>query len=340
MAETQASSPTGKHRAEYLLLRALASVVRWMPLRAGLAVGWGLAWVSHRLLRFRVAEAHARIRMVLGADAEERQVRRIAWQAWRNLCFTLVDVLRLPDLTRDQAAHMITNLEALDQIRELRAAGPGGVQGVVLAVPHLGGWDMAGIVCHLYGIPMFFIARRQKNPLVDDLLNRMRGATGVETVLNDSRVLQDVIRRLRAGKVLAILPDVRAPTRSLAVPFLGGEANIGAGMALFAGRAGVPILPAYVVREGWTRHRWTVLDPVYPNPQADRKSDRLRMTREVMARFDAAIRKHPEHYFWYNKRWVLDPLPPAGPDPGEDGKPAGRMVRQAHGTGEAHEDRD
>jgi len=30
------------------------------------------------------------------------------------------------------------------------------------------------------------------------------------------------------------------------------------------------------------------------------------MTREIMQVFDRAIRTHPDQYFWYNKRWVLD----------------------------------
>jgi len=27
-----------------------------------------------------------------------------------------------------------------------------------------------------------------------------------------------------------------------------------------------------------------------------------------MTRLESAIREHPEQYFWFNKRWVLDPL--------------------------------
>ena len=34
------------------------------------------------------------------------------------------------------------------------------------------------------------------------------------------------------------------------------------------------------------------------------------MTVEAVGLFDAAIRKTPEQWFWYNKRWVLDPVDP------------------------------
>jgi lauroyl/myristoyl acyltransferase len=32
------------------------------------------------------------------------------------------------------------------------------------------------------------------------------------------------------------------------------------------------------------------------------------MMEELMAQFSTAIKANPEQYFWYNKRWVLDPL--------------------------------
>ena len=40
----------------------------------------------------------------------------------------------------------------------------------------------------------------------------------------------------------------------------------------------------------------------------DRKEDIKRMMNDLMAQFTEAIKAHPEQYFWYNKRWVLDPI--------------------------------
>ena len=46
-----------------------------------------------------------------------------------------------------------------------------------------------------------------------------------------------------------------------------------------------------------------------PDPALPKEQDWLRMTQAVIDLYDAAIRAAPEQYFWYNKRWVLDPLP-------------------------------
>lgn len=293
-----------KHILEYALLRAFGLFFCLLPHRAALGVGWGLAWFSHHVLRFRTARARARIRQVFDGAKTEPEVRRVAWRAWRNFCFNVVELARMPLMDESRVRRLYADADEAKRILGAR----GEAQGAVLAVPHAGNWDLAGVTCHLLGIPIFFIARRQKNPLTDDYLNRMRGATGVETVLNDSRVLKSVIRNLKRGKVLAILPDVRAPTEALCVPYLGGMANIGAGMALFARQARVPIIPAVVHRVGWTQHTWRAFDPVYPDPTLPKDEDWLRMTRRVMAHFDQAVREAPEQYFWFNKRWVLDPL--------------------------------
>jgi len=80
-------------------------------------------------------------------------------------------------------------------------------------------------------------------------------------------------------------------------------------MAMFAVSANVPILPAIFTRKGWGRHEFIHYDPIFPDPASDRDADARRLTEAVMAIVDKAIRDNPEQWFWYNKRWVLTPLP-------------------------------
>ena len=296
-----------KHVIEYLVLRGFAALVNLLPHRGALILGWGTALLIHRMFRFRVAIARQRIHEVFHDRFSDKEIRRLAWISWRNACLNAVDLLRMPSLRLEQIQQHIDGLHELDTIRSLCDEG----NGVVLALPHSGSWDMAGVLCDLKGLPIFFIARRQTNPLTDDYMNRMRGASGVEAVLNDSHMLRGVIRKLKEGKVLAILPDVRSRTPSLSIEFLGGSANLGAGMAMFSRQTGAPILPAGLIRDGWSRHRWKTFDPIRPDDSLDKQADWHRMTQKVLSLFDQFIREHPENYFWYNKRWVLDPLDPA-----------------------------
>ena len=292
-----------KHRVEYGLLRAVSALVCVLPYRAALALGAGLAWIAFHVVRFRVGEAVRRIRSVLGEGVGKREARRIAWISLRNLFFNGIEILRFPRMTKAWVTRYVdaTGM-AFIEAHWNRASG------AILAVPHMGNWDLAGVGSSLMGLPVFFLARRQKNPLVDAYLNRLRGATGALTIHTDSGALRQIIRHLKAGKIFALLPDVRARGSGVSVPFLGGQAVLATGMESFARHAGVPIFPACALREGWARHCWIVRAPVLPDPSVDRESDQQRIMCEVIARFDEFVRAHPEQYFWYNKRWILDPI--------------------------------
>lgn len=139
-------------------------------------------------------------------------------------------------------------------------------------------------------------------------MNQMLAAGGGKGICRETGSMRAIIRNLRAGQVFAITPDVRSKTPAIAVDFLDGKANIPEGMALFARQTNVPIFPCSTVREGLSRHRWTLHPPIYPDPSKEKSDDIQHMTQQVMKVVDAAVRAHPEQYFWLNKRWILEPL--------------------------------
>jgi KDO2-lipid IV(A) lauroyltransferase len=79
-------------------------------------------------------------------------------------------------------------------------------------------------------------------------------------------------------------------------------------MALFAITARVPIVPAIFRREGWTRQGFDRLPSILPDPSLSKEDDARRITALVTAQVDEAIRRRPEQWFWYNKRWILKPV--------------------------------
>jgi len=299
-------------------VRAAAAAIQAVPYRVALALGWGVAAVIFYGFRYRVREAQRRIRSVFGPELDSRRARDVAWRAWRNFCFGVVDMIRIP-VSRPAWVKAVVEIEDPAALEALTAHCRSG-RGALVATCHMGSWEMAALAAMAYGIPLFSLAARQKNPLVDAFINRMRQGTGFETLLRHGSVLKGIVRRIRAGKVMAILPDVRSPQPGLPIRFLGGEANIAGGLALIARLAGEPVFPCVMVRRGWTRHLYRVQAPVWPDPAADRDADARRLMQAVFDVIDRAIRAEPDQWFWFNKRWILDPLP--APEPAAGGPPA------------------
>jgi len=91
-----------KHIAEYVALVLLSGLVRILPLRAALGLGWLFAAGSHFIGRVHVERTRGRIWEVFGDRYTDKEVRRIAWIAWRNLCFNAIDALRFSMLTPEK----------------------------------------------------------------------------------------------------------------------------------------------------------------------------------------------------------------------------------------------
>jgi len=300
-----------KHVLEYAALRLMAAAVGAPSHRGSLLIANGLAHLTHPLARRAVRTAHRRIREVFGDELSDSRVRQIAWISWRNLCFNAAEMLRLARTDYSWMDDLYVSTEAFEYVRRINDTGTG----VVAAIPHMGSWELTGLRAHRAGVPILNIAARQRNPLVNEFMNRLRKGPGITTIARGAGTMREVITRLRAGATLAILPDVRMRTGGIPVPFLGKTANLGEGAALFARHVGAPLIPSICRRVGWNRHEVTHFPPILGNPAAPKADDILRMMTELMAVIEQEIRKTPEQWFWYNRRWVLEPVEPGPPPP-------------------------
>ena len=298
--------PRGLHVAEYAALRVVAGLLAVLPLRLALGLIWGpvrLAWALNGKLR---ARTRRRMRQALGAGRGDRELDEVGWQAFRNLAFTAVEGMRLPGLRRERVLRQMDLGEVGEVQEELRKG-----RGFVVAVPHMGNWEMAGMALHSQGVELVTLVRRQKNPWLNAWIGRVRKRIGMEAIDTRSRGIGEVTRKLREEKkVLAVLPDVRAKRGGVRVKFLGVETEVPGGAAHYAQEADVPVYTAEVVRTGWTRHHWRKTGRIAPDRALNQTEDRRRIMQYVMDRFGESVRAHPENYFWFNPRWVL----------GEEGK--------------------
>jgi KDO2-lipid IV(A) lauroyltransferase len=294
-----------RYRVEYVLLRGVCALLNALPYRLALALAAAASALVYRLAPRRSAEARRRIREVF-PDKTPREIGRIARHSLRNLFFSAVESIRFPRLGPAWIARHVDVGNFPQQVEAHLKPG----QGAIFAIPHMGNWEMAGLVAGARGHPMFFLVGGQRNPLAETFMNRARAATGIDVIKRGDNAARVILRNLRAGKTFGILPDVRMPMPGVVVNFLGVTADLPGGIGLFARHTGVPVFIGHVRREGWTRHVWAFEAPCWADPNADPEADAKRLTQAVADHFTEAIRRHPDQYFWYNKRWVLQSRDP------------------------------
>lgn len=296
--------PTLRHYCEYYLVRAFQILLGLLPLRLAFAIAWIILKTVFLLLHPKRAKVAKRVKEVFGEDVPKKMINRIAWLTLRNMIFNAIEMMRADRFDQQWIdRHMPDFAPQIGQVKELIDR----YGGIVITVPHFGNWDLAAIACRIYGIRMIAIASKQKNPLLNDWINRTR-THGTKIVERQSRAsLRQVMEVLTNKGALAILADISMKRKAVQVPFLGGIANVGEGVGRFAVNAGVPILVAAPHRVGWTHFHFEVLDILYPTPGADSEEETKRLVTAVMQGFERAIRADPGQWFWFNKRWILSP---------------------------------
>lgn len=289
---------------EYAVLRTVAFFANICPYKLSLFGAWLLAAMLYVLLRGRVKEAKRRIRAVFGETLQPRDVNKAAWISFRNTFFGAVEMLRFPHTTLDWVKPAFGSDECMNTFLKHAETG----KGAIIAVPHTGSWELAGVACHLRGVPIFNFSGQQRNPFVNDYMNYLRASPGIDYVPRGSSVYRQAIRLLKSGRFCAIMPDVRMRSGGIEVPFLNGIANVGTGSAFFSRMADVPIFACVVTRTGWHGHKIVVKQVISPDKSLDKTEDVSRMTKELLSIMDKEVLDMPEQWFWYNKRWILDPI--------------------------------
>ena len=288
---------------EYGALRLACGLVNAIPYPVAMWLASFAAAFAVRVLRFKRARTMERIASVFPEKSKAERLR-IAVRSLVNVLQTAVEMIRAPRLTRKwMDRHVVDGQMYKDRLQAYVDEG----KGVVIMVPHSGNWYMAAWAMAAYGIPLFAIAAKQRNPKIDAWMKRQYGAIEV-LERGSAKTLVEIKEKLESGRAFAILPDLRVPQPDVEVDFLGGKANVSHAGAMFAVRCGSPIVVAVMRRESG-KHVFDHVGTLRPDPAAgDKKAEAARLTREAMKMLDGRIKAHPEHWYWYNKRWILQPV--------------------------------
>lgn len=291
-----------RYRLEYAALRTVCALVNAIPYRLACALATGTANLAVTC-GFKKARTLERIRSCFPEKTRAEAIA-LAKQSLANVLMNAIEMIRAPRLTKAWIdAHMPDAARYADLLRDTLREG----KGVVIMVPHCGNWYMAAWAMAQYGHPLSAIAARQRNPYVDAWMKRQYGSIDV-VERGSASVMRDILGILKRGRAFAILPDLRVPVLDVEVPFLNGTANVSHGGAMFAVATGAPIIVAMMRRENGL-HKVEYFGTLRPDPNApDRKAEARRLTREALRLLNDGITRTPGQWFWYNKRWILQPV--------------------------------
>lgn len=231
-----------------------------------------------------------------GIAITPREKRRL-WKAIiDHQCQNLLEFLRLPSLTRENLPERVTfsGLEHFDRARE---AG----RGAVLVTAHFGNWELMGAALGLAGYPLQMLVRRQSGQF-DEAITRLREAPGNQVIdrVNSGR---KIMRVLKQNGIVGMVSDQHTDNAGVPVTFLGRPCKATGAPVAFALKTGAPVIPGYSVRLGFERHHVHLLPPIGLEITGDSQRDIADGTLKYTRVIENFVRRHPELWFWFHRRW-------------------------------------
>jgi|TARA_Y100000294_G_scaffold42862_1_gene39165 KDO2-lipid IV(A) lauroyltransferase len=295
-------------RSVALGYRLSSKAAQLVPWRMGEAISRGFGRIAGRFGsdRRRLVERH--VRRARGADLTGPDLRRAVDDVFASYANYWFQSLRLPAMDPDEIEAGFT-VEGFEHVVEAQESG----RGVILAMPHLGGWDWAGFwLSRVVGYPVAAVVEPLEPPELFEWFRDYRQSYGIEVIALGPEAGGEVQRALRDGAVIVLLSDRHIGGGAVDVEFFGEVTTLPAGPALLALRTGAALIPAtaYIRRRGCHG----VARPPIPAERRGRfRDDVTRVTRVLATEFEDLIRAEPEQWHLLQPNWPSDRAATDGP---------------------------
>jgi Kdo2-lipid IVA lauroyltransferase/acyltransferase len=291
-----ARRPTLRHRMEYLAVMLARAIVRPLPMPVVLAAGTVLGRAFHAIDRPHRRLALRNLEAAFPARPEQERAA-IARDMFAHFGRLLTVLLKFSTMDPEQMLARV-EFEGEDRVTSAHALG----KGALLFTGHFGYWEINALVHALVLHPMSLLARPLDNPLLHDLLERVRGRTG-NSVIYRRGAVRRILRALGANQAIAVLIDQHIQTTdAVYVDFFNRPAATTSALAALALRTGAPVIPVFALPLPGGRFRMVYEHAVDP-PRAD-DPDALRdFTQRCTDVLEMYVRRYPGLWLWMHRRW-------------------------------------
>jgi len=247
--------------------------------------------------------AQRNIAQTIGKDMSSTEIDRIVRATFINMGYNIVEFLGLPR-HRESLKQQVTFV-GLEHMDNALSAG----RGAILFSGHMTNWEIHGGMFAYLGYPVHPVYKPMSNPLTDRLIYDLRKGFGLE-LINIREWKERVVQVLSSGEVVGLISDQDASKHGIFVDFLGKPASTFVGPALLTLRHNAALLLTLGHRTSPWHFELEILPALTITPTGDMRRDVAALTALWVSIFDQHVRKYPEQYFWFHRRWKTQPQAP------------------------------
>jgi lauroyl/myristoyl acyltransferase len=269
-----------------------ASVARLLPKQLAACVPTLAAALLPSILPAKRKMVTRHMRRVMGAQVSEQKIKKSVGQAFGSYARYWIESFRLP---KETGAKLEAGIDVPDyrHVREGLEKG----KGVILALPHLGGWEWAVVVEPLEPQKLF------------DWFVKFRSELGMNVIPLGPSAGALVAAALKRNEIVCLLSDRDISGGGIKVEFLGEETTLPGGPALLSIRTGAAVLPTAVYFQPNGKHLGIVRPPLDTSRLGKVSADVSRITADLAQELGHLISRAPDQWHLMQPNWPTDHQP-------------------------------
>lgn len=298
------TSAPQKNRSDSLVIfgyRCVAVLARFTPtfvIAALTAVLVPMVTIFLRKKRAVVSRHMCRI----NPQASARQIRRSVQKSYESYARYYIETFRLPLLNSKQIQAGVA-IEGFEHIENALKLG----NGVILALPHLGGWEWSGRWLIQRGHNLNAVVEKLESRRLFEMFLQLRKSYGVQVIPLDEHAGVAVQQALAKNEIVALLSDRDIQGSGIEVEFFGERTTIPTGPAFFALRTGAALVPlATYFSKRLDGHETVVRPAVKVERLATLREDMQRISQDLAVELELLIRRDPSQWHLFQPNWPSD----------------------------------
>ncbi|MFJ3902558.1 phosphatidylinositol mannoside acyltransferase [Streptomyces sp. NPDC090025] len=278
------------------------ATVKKLPEPVAKALGRRIADIAWKRRGKSVLRLESNLARVV-PDATPERLAELSKAGMRSYMRYWMESFRLPTWSKERAAGSF-DPKGVHHLTDALASE----HGVIIALPHMGNWDLAGVwVTRAIGVPFTTVAERLKPESLYDRFVAYRESLGMEVLPHTGGAAFGVLaRRLRAGGLVCLVADRDLSASGVEVDFFGERARMPAGPAMLAQQTGALLIPVTLWYDDTDVMRGEVHAPI-PVPGSGTRAEKTSsMTQTLADVFAGGIADHPEDWHMLQRLWLAD----------------------------------
>ena len=221
-------------------------------------------------------------------NLKHNQVEKILKYTYLNFCHNFVELVSFPNSYKNIQI-VVKGEKILQSFLKQR-------KGIVFITGHFGAWEILGQWV-ARNVPLFVgVAQKQKNKGAHNFFINQRELAGTKHIIRGNSV-KEMYKVLSNNGILGLVSDQDAKSKGVFVDFFGTPASTPKGAALFHINTRAPLLLGVCFKENFQKYH------IHFKAINTKNKNLKEITQEYTSHLESYIKKYPDQYFWFHRRW-------------------------------------